>query len=46
MNMTTNEYLELRRLEIEKEKVELVRDKQNVTIVMGQGLQPTIPIKQ
>jgi regulator of protease activity HflC (stomatin/prohibitin superfamily) len=45
MNMTTFEYLELRKLEIEKEKVELVRDKQNVTIVMGQGLQPTIPIK-
>lgn len=46
MNMNTSEYLQLRQLEIEKEKVELVRDKQNVTIVMGQGLQPTIPIKQ
>jgi regulator of protease activity HflC (stomatin/prohibitin superfamily) len=45
MNMTTFEYLELRRLEIQKEQVELVRDKQNVTIVMGQGLQPTVPIK-
>ena len=45
MGMTTNEYLELRKLEIEKEKIEIVRDKQNVTIVMGQGLQPTIPIK-
>ncbi len=45
MNMSTAEYLELRKLEIEKEKVELVRDKQNVTIVMGQGLTPTIPIK-
>lgn len=44
MGMTTSEYLQLRHLEIEKEKVELVRDKQNVTIVMGQGLQPMIPI--
>jgi len=45
MNMTTSEYLQLRQLEIEKEKVELVRDKQNVTIVMGQGLTPTINVK-
>lgn len=45
MNMTTSEYLQLRSLEIEKEKIEIVRDKQNVTVVMGQGLQPTIPIK-
>jgi len=45
MGMSTMEYLQLRNLEIEKEKVELVRDKQNVTIVMGQGLTPTIPIK-
>lgn len=45
MGMTINEYLQLRNLEIEKEKIELVRDKQNVTIVMGQGLTPMIPIK-
>lgn len=46
MNMSTAEYLALRQLEIEKEKIEIVRDKQNVSIIMGQGLQPTIPIKQ
>ncbi len=45
MGMNISDYLQLRQLEIEKEKVELVRDKNNVTIVMGQGLQPTIPIK-
>ncbi len=45
MNMSIEQYLELRHLEIEKEKVELVRDKQNVAIVMGQGLTPVVPIK-
>ncbi len=45
MAMNIQEYLQLRQLEIEKEKVELVREKNNVTIVMGQGLQPTIPVK-
>jgi regulator of protease activity HflC (stomatin/prohibitin superfamily) len=45
MSMSIQEYLQLRQLEIEKEKVELVREKNNVTIVMGQGLQPTIPVK-
>jgi regulator of protease activity HflC (stomatin/prohibitin superfamily) len=45
MNMTTSEYLKLREIEIEKEKIEVVRDKQNVTIVMGTGLTPVVPIK-
>ena len=45
MGMTIEEYMKLRGLEIEKEKIEIVRDKQNVTIVMGTGLQPTVPVK-
>jgi regulator of protease activity HflC (stomatin/prohibitin superfamily) len=45
MNMTIKEYLDLRHLEIEKEKVELVRDKQNVSIIMGQGIQPMYNVK-
>ena len=44
MGMNTNEYMQLRGLEIEKEKIELVREKQNVTIVMGQGLSPMIDV--
>ena len=35
MGMSTSEYLELRQLEIEKEKVELIKDKQNVSIIFG-----------
>jgi len=35
MNMTTTEYLHLRALEIEKEKVELIRGKENITILFG-----------
>jgi regulator of protease activity HflC (stomatin/prohibitin superfamily) len=45
MNMTIQEYLQLRNLEIEKEKVELVRDKQNVSIIMGQGINPMYNVK-
>lgn len=40
MAMTVEQYLELRALEIEKEKIEIVRDKQNVSIIMGQGIIP------
>lgn len=36
----------LRQLEIEKEKIELIKDHKNVTIIFGQGNVPTtIPIK-
>jgi regulator of protease activity HflC (stomatin/prohibitin superfamily) len=35
MNMTTAEYLSLRHLEIEKEKVELIKDNKNITIIFG-----------
>ncbi len=41
MKMTISEYLRLRELEIEKEKVELVKDNKNATIIMGQGIHPT-----
>jgi very-short-patch-repair endonuclease len=44
MNMSTTDYLHLRALEIEKEKIELVREKQNVSIIMGQGIVPTFGI--
>ena len=40
MNMSIDQYLHLRALEIEKEKIEIVRDKQNVSIIMGQGIVP------
>ncbi len=35
MGMSTEEYLHLRQLEIEKEKVELIKDKANVSIIFG-----------
>lgn len=44
MNMTTAEYLHLRQLEIEKEKVELLKDNKNATIIFG-GLPATYPVK-
>jgi hypothetical protein len=44
MKMTIAEYLHLRQLEIEKEKVELIKDNKNVSIIFG-GLQPTYPVK-
>lgn len=40
MAMSIQEYLQLRALEIEKEKIELVREKQNVSIILGQGITP------
>jgi regulator of protease activity HflC (stomatin/prohibitin superfamily) len=45
MGMNMQDYLHLRALEIEKEKIELVREKQNVSIIMGQGIVPTMQIK-
>lgn len=45
MGMTMGEYLGLRALEIEKEKVELVREKTNVSIILGDGLTPTVQVK-
>jgi regulator of protease activity HflC (stomatin/prohibitin superfamily) len=40
MGMSMTDYLHLRALEIEKEKIELVREKQNVSIILGQGIVP------
>lgn len=44
MNMTVDQYLHLRQLEIEKEKVELIKDNKNVSIIFG-GASPTFPVK-
>ena len=45
--MTVNQYLMLRSLEIEKEKIDMVKGKKNVTInmVQGGGASPVIPLK-
>lgn len=46
MKMSVNEYLHLRQLEIEKEKVELIKDKQNISIIFGgSGVNTVYPIK-
>lgn len=45
MNMSTQEYLSLRHLEIEKEKVEMIKNNPNVSIIFGNA-SPTFPIKQ
>ena len=45
MSMTMGDYLKLRGLEIEKEKIELIRDKQNVSIIFGSSVQPTYEVK-
>lgn len=45
MHMTIADYLHLRTLEIEKEKVELIKDKQNVSIIFGSGVTPTYNVK-
>jgi regulator of protease activity HflC (stomatin/prohibitin superfamily) len=46
MKMTIAEYLHLRQLEIEKEKVELIKDNKNVTIIFGSNSLPmTYPVK-
>lgn len=44
MGMTTAEYLQLRQLEIEKEKVELIKDNKNISIIFGNA-SPVLPIK-
>lgn len=45
MGMTMDQYLQLRHLEIEKEKVELIKDHDNVSIIFGNGVTPSFPIK-
>lgn len=47
MGMSTQEYLHLRQLEIEKEKVEKVMDSKNVTVIFNSSspLSTTYPIK-
>lgn len=44
MNMTIDEYIHIRQLEIEKEKVELIKDNPKVTIIFGGGVAPTYPV--
>jgi len=45
MNMTVEEYLHLRQLEIEKEKVELIKDNKNVSVIFGTTPAVTYPVK-
>lgn len=47
MQFTTAEYLKLREIEIEKEKVDMVKDKNqvNVTMLMGGGVTPIYSVK-
>ena len=45
MNMTVDQYLHLRQLEIEKEKVELIKDNKNATVIFGQSIPLTYPVK-
>lgn len=47
MNFTTREYLQLREIEIEKEKVDMIKDKSqvNVTMLMGGGATPIYNVK-
>ena len=47
MQFTTAEYLKLREIEIEKEKVDMVKDKNqvNVTMLMGGGATPIYSVK-
>lgn len=42
MNLTADQYIKLRTIEIEKEKVEMIKNKENVKInmLMGNGAQP------
>lgn len=44
MHMSIDEYLKLRQLEIEKEKVEYIKDNKNVTLIFGNA-NPVVPIK-
>jgi len=45
MGMTISEYLHLRQLEIEKEKVELIKDNPKVSVIFSGGVAPSIPIR-
>lgn len=47
MNLTTDQYIQLRALEIEKEKVEMIKNKTNVSVnmLMGNGVLPTYQVK-
>lgn len=47
MGLTPEQYIKLRSVEIEKEKVDMVRNKQNVsiTMLMGNGAQPFYSVK-
>lgn len=45
MKMTIDQYLHLRQLEIEKEKVELIKDNPKVSIIFGNGVGTTVPIR-
>lgn len=45
MKMSIEQYLHLRQLEIEKEKVELIKDNKNVSIIFGSNPPITYPVK-
>lgn len=47
MGMTTDEYLKLRALELEKEKIEMVKGNKNVTVIFSSGtdVQPITTVK-
>jgi regulator of protease activity HflC (stomatin/prohibitin superfamily) len=45
MGMTVEQYLHLRQLEIEKEKVELIKDNKNATVIFGQSVPLSYPVK-
>jgi regulator of protease activity HflC (stomatin/prohibitin superfamily) len=45
MNMSIDQYLHLRQLEIEKEKVELIKDNPKVSIIFGNGVGTTVPVR-
>lgn len=45
MKMSIDQYLHLRQLEIEKEKVELIKDNKNVSIIFGSNPPLTYPVK-
>lgn len=44
--MSNEEYLRLRELEIEKEKLEVVRNKENVTVILNSGAIPTLNVSK
>lgn len=47
LGMSNQEYLVYRSIEVQREKIELVRDKPNVTIVLGDhDVMPSFPIKK